>query len=143
MADPVSAGLILGAATSGAQGLAGYSQAKGEQERAEINAYIGRTRALQTDTTSRQTLEDDLGSLRAALGANQQRPGVGTLEVMRELREVKNRDRRINVGNQRAAAADWRLAGANAGAKATGALVGGALGAGGDLYDLYQYKRGI
>lgn len=141
MADPVSAALILSAGSSVAGGISGYQKAKGEQERAQINSYIGRTRALQTDTVARQSLEDDLGSLRATLGANNQRPGVGTLEMVNELRTVRDRERRINVGNRNAEAADWRLAGANAGRAATGALVGGIIGAGPDLFDLYQYKR--
>lgn len=140
MATPVIA-LALQAGTAVAGGMAARAQAKGEQERAQINSYIGRTRALQTDTTSRQGLESELGSIRAAMGANQQRPGVGTLEMINELRDVRGRERRINFGNRNAEAADWALAGRNAGGRAKAALGLGLIKAGPSLFDLYQYGR--
>lgn len=133
--------MALGAASSVATGIAGYQAAKGEQERAKINAYIGRTRALQTDVSARQGLESELGSMRAVMGANQQRPGVGTMAMINELREVRGRERRINVGNRMSEAADWKLAASNAGTAARGALVGGFIKAGPSLFDLYQYNR--
>ena len=125
-----------------AQGIAGFGAATGQQERDEINSYIGRTRALQTDTTARQGLESELGTLRAAMGANQQRPGVGTNEMVQELRATRSRERRIQVGNRMAESADWRMQGKNAGAGATGALIGGSLKAGPSLFDLHQYYKG-
>lgn len=141
MADPVTIGLALSAGSAVAQGAAGYQAAKGEQQRAEINSYIGRTRALQTDTTARQGLESELGSIRAAMGANQQRPGVGTLEMINELREVRGRERRINVANRNSEAADWRMAGRNSGNAATSSMALGLIKAGPSLFDLYDYKR--
>ena len=139
--DPVSASLALSAASSGAQGLAGRQKAKGEQERAGINAYIGRTRALQTDTVGRQDLESELGTMRNAFAAGGQSPGVGTLEVVQELRRVRDRERRINVGNRNSEAADWSMQERNAGGAARSALLGGVIGAGPSLFDLSNYKR--
>lgn len=140
MADPVTVGLGLSAGKSLAEGIAGRNAAKAEQERANINAYIGRTRAIQTDTTSRQGLEDELGSMRAVMGANQQRPGVGTLEMLTELREARGRERRINVGNRNTEAADWRMAGRNAGKQARAAMTLGLIKAGPSLFDMYDLK---
>lgn len=139
--DPVSAALTLSAASAGSTAIAGYQQAKGEQERANINSFIGRTRAVQESTASREGLESEMGSMRAAFGANQQRPGVGTLEVVNELRRVRDRERRIGVGNRNSEAADWQLQGRNAGRSASGALFTGALKTGPSLFDLYDYKR--
>lgn len=139
--DPVTASLALSAASAGASAVSGYQQAKGQQERANINSFIGRTRALQEGTTQREGLESELGSMRAAFGANQQRAGVGTLEVVNELRRVRDRERRIGVGNRMSEAADWQMQGRNAGRAATGALFTGGLKAGASLFDLYDFKR--
>jgi hypothetical protein len=139
--DPVSAALTLSAASAGSSAIGGYQKAKGEQERANINSFIGRTRAVQESTVSREQAESELGSLRATFGANQQRPGVGTLEVVNELRRVRDRERRIGVGNRNSESADWRLQGRNAGKAATGALFTGGLKTGSSLFDLYDYKR--
>jgi hypothetical protein len=140
--DPVSLSLMASVGGSLASGLTGMAAAQGEKKRAEINSYVGRTRAIQSDTTARQGLEGELGSFRAALGANHQKPGVGTLEMVQELRDTRDRERRITVGNKMSEAADWRMAGKNAAAKGTGALVGGLIKAGPSLFSLYNYKGG-
>jgi len=141
MADPASMALALKAGSAAATGISGFAAAKGEQERAKVNSFIGRTRALQTDTTAREGLEGELGNLRAVLGANEQKAGVGTLAMVDELRSVRDRDRRIQFGARMSEAADWRMAGKNAGAKATGSLVGGMIKAGPSLFDLYDLKK--
>lgn len=141
MADPVTLGLALQAGSAVSAGVSGFTAAKGEQERAKVNSFIGRTRAIQTDTAAREGLEGELGTLRAALGANEQKAGVGTLAMVDELRSVRDRDRRIQVGARMSEAADWRMAGANAGNKATGALIGGAIKAGPSLFDLHELKK--
>ncbi|GLO70347.1 hypothetical protein VWZ88_12505 [Phaeobacter sp. JH20_36] len=138
--DPVSATLMLSAASAGATGIAGYQQAKGEQEHARINSYIGRTRALQEDTGHREGLDGELGSMRATFGANQQRPNVGTLEVVNELRRVRDSERRVGVGNRNSEAADWSLRGRNAGSAARASLWKGGFKAGGSLFDLHDYR---
>lgn len=143
MGDPVTLALGAQAGSSIFSGLAGSAAAKGEKQRAEINAYIGRTRAIQTDTAAREGLDSELATLRATLGANEQKMNVGTLELFNELRAVRGRERRIEVGNRMAEVADWKMAGKNASAKATGSLVGGIIGAGPSLFDIYQYKQKV
>lgn len=138
--DPVSLGLAAKVAGPVFSGFQALQQGKAEQDQAEINSFIGRTRALQTDTTSRQGLEDELGTMRAALGANSQSPGVGTLEVARDLRQVRNRERRINVGARMAEAHDFRRQGQMARSRGMGGFIGGAIQAGPSMFDLYQYR---
>lgn len=139
--DPVTAGLALQAGSAAAGGLAGFGQAKAEKKQAEINAFIGRTRAIQTGADATRGLNAELGQMRNVMGANQQAPGVGTFEVMKELRETRNRERNINVGNRNAEAASYRMQGQAAGQRGAYALLGGAAKAGPSMFDLYQYKR--
>jgi hypothetical protein len=136
-----SAATGLSALTSIAGGFAAAGQAAGEKERAEINAHIGRTRAMQSDVNARTDLASELGTLRSTLSANGQGMNVGSMEVMKDLRGVRSRERRIEFGNQMQQAADWRMEAKNAGAKRTGALLGGLINAGPDMLDLYQLKR--
>lgn len=140
MGDPVTLALGAQAGSSIMGGLAGAAEAKGEKQRAEINSYIGRTRAIQTDTEARQGLNDELATMRATFSANQQRPGVGTLEIFNDLRQQRSRERRIEYGNRMAEAADWKMAAKNAQAKATGAIFGGLAGAGPSMFNLYDYQ---
>ena len=139
--DPVTISLIASAGSAIAGGMANKAAAEGEKKRAEINSFVGRTRALQTDTTSRQGLESELGSMRAVMGANGQTPGVGTLEMVQELRNTRDRERRINVGSKMTEAADWRMAGKNADTRGNNAMMSGLIKAGPSLFDLHQYKR--
>lgn len=131
----------MSAAAPIAQGIAGYQEAKGQQEQAKINASIARTRAMQTDTVARQGLNEELATLRSTLGANQQRQNVGTSEIFAELRKVRGRDRRIEFNNEMQAGADYRLAGRNAGTAARGALLGGFAKAGPSLFDMYEQRK--
>lgn len=139
MADPVTLGLT--AVSSIAQGSAASAQAAGERIRAENNAYIGKTRAIQTDTTSRMGLESEVANLRAVLGANQQGPNVGTLEIVNELRRIRGRERRIEVGNRMQESRDFAQQARNARAQQRGAMIGGVIGAGPAMFDLYQWGR--
>lgn len=104
------------------EGMANKQAAQAEQAAAKVNSYIARTRAAQADTDARTGLESEIGSMRAALGANQQGANVGTFEMFRELREVRNRERRVNVGNRNQEAADLNTAARNAGNKAKWAM---------------------
>ena len=142
MGDPVTMALGAQAGSSIFGGLAGAAEAKGEKKRAEINSYIGRTRAIQTDTEARVGLNDELATMRATFAANGQRPGVGTLQIFNEVRKQRSRERRIDYGNRMAEVADWKMQGKNAQAKASAAFMGGIIGAGPSLFDLYQYKKG-
>ena len=141
MGDPVTTSLALSGGKSIFEGLAGRAAAKGEQARANANAYIGETRAIQTDTVSRENLESDLGSARAIFGANQQGANVSVLELLGEIRSRSARDRRINVGNERSRAADFRLQSRNARSRGNVATIGGFVRAAPDLYSLYDYNR--
>lgn len=141
MGDPVTTTLLLQAGSAGASGLAGFGEAQGVKKQAEINAYIGKTRAIQTDTANREGLNSELATLRATLGANEQKLNVGTGEVINELRGMRSRERRVDVANRNQEAADYRMQGKNARAAGTSALLGGFIKAGPDLYDLYQRRR--
>lgn len=134
--------LGLQAGTSIAGGLAGQAQAQGEQQRANINAYIARTRAMQTDTVARQGMESELGAARAALGANEQRTSVPVLELLNEIRTTRERERRITTGNENTRAADYRLQGRNAAARGTASMLSGFARAGPSLFDLSQLNSG-
>ena len=141
MGDPVTLALGAQAGSSIFGGLAGSAEAKAEKKRAEINAYIGRTRAIQTDTDARVGLNDELATMRAALASNGQKQNVGTMALFDELRKQRGRERRVEVGNRMSEVADWKMAGKNASAKASSAMLGGVLKAGPSLFDLYQYKK--
>lgn len=138
--DPMTA-LVIGAASQGAGMIANYQAARGEAQRAKTNAFIGRTRAMQSDTQARAGLEDELDAMRTVFGANQQRPGVGTLELIRELRTERQRERRITTGNLMGEAADWRMAGQNASARGRAGLLGDGARFGRSLFDIYEYRR--
>lgn len=139
--DPISGALALKAGGAIASGVSAFGQAQAEKKQASINAFIGRTRAIQTDTDARQGLESELGQMRNVFGANQQKAGVGTLDMVNELRETRNRERRVNVGNRNAEAASARMQASAAGSRGVSALIGGGIKAGPSLFDLYDYKR--
>ena len=131
-------GLAINAASAIAGGVAASNAAKGEKLRAEINAYVAETRAKQTNTVARANLESELASVRSAFGANDQRMTGANYDLMGEVRRVRNRERRINVGNEMRMAFDQKIAAQNAQARATGALIGGFGRAAGSLFDLIQ-----
>jgi hypothetical protein len=139
--DPVTSSLILQGGSGLLEGMAGRKQAQGEKQRAENNAFIGRTRAMQVDTNYRTDLNSELATLRTTLATNQQRPGVGTFEVMKELRDIRSRERRIEYGNEMSNVYDARLAAKNAKASGDAAMIGGLTRAAQPAFDLYQYKR--
>lgn len=136
-----TAATALSAGSAIAGGLADFGAAQGAKQAAEINAYIGRTRAMQTDVSARQGLNDELATIRTTLAANGQRQNVGTAAVMNELRGVRGRERRIEFGNQMQAAADYKTQARNAGRQGTFALGSGFLKAGPSLFDLYDLKK--
>tara|TARA_R110000851_G_scaffold308778_1_gene467900 strand:+ start:32112 stop:32540 length:429 start_codon:yes stop_codon:yes gene_type:complete len=138
---PVSGALALKVAGAAAGGVASFGQAQAERKQASINAFIGRTRAIQTDTSAREGLNSELGQMRNVMGANQQKAGVGTFEVMQELRDTRNRERRVDVGNRNSEAASSRMKASAAGSRGLGALVGAGIKAGPSLFDLNQYRK--
>jgi hypothetical protein len=139
MADPVTMALGSKAATAAFTGLSGRSQARAEQKQAQQNAFIGRTRAIQTDTVARANLDSELGTFRANAAA-MGRPGVGVLEMMREITSVRDRERRIEVGNRMQESRDYAQEGRNARVRGRTAMASGVLQAAPSLFDLYEYR---
>lgn len=127
-----AAGPILG-------GIQSAQQASFMREQEQINAEWGRVRADQTDTAARVGLEDDLSAFRAALSANDAGSSVATLGLLDEVREVRNRDRRIEVGNRRQEvyAAEGRANSYRPGMH----ILGGVMRAGPSLAQLYGSVR--
>jgi hypothetical protein len=124
--------------TSVAGGIAAANAAQGEKLRSDINAYVGETRAMQTGSVARYNLESELASIRSTLAANGQRPTSGTFQLMQDVRDVRNRERRIGVGNERRGAMDSRIAGQNASARGRGAIIKGFGQASQSIFDLNQ-----
>jgi hypothetical protein len=129
------------AASGVASGLAAYSSGKAQQEQAKINSFIGRTRAIQTDTNAREGLNSELGTLRAAFAAGGQRPTVGTDAIFRELRTTRERDRRVEFGNRMQEANAYKAQARAAGQGANFGLLGGFLKAAPSVFDLYDWRK--
>lgn len=142
MGDPVTT-VALGAKAAGSifKGLAERSQARAEQKNAQINAYIGRTRALQTDAAAREGMNSELATMRAAFASAGERLNVGTAAIMDELRRVRGNERRIAVSNEMQGASDWNRYAASAGQKAKASTAAGFIGAAPSLFDLWQVGK--
>lgn len=138
MGDPVTTGLILQGGTAIAGGLAGNAKAQGEKQRAETNAYIGKTRAITTTADSAASLADELATLRATFAANGQRPSVGNNAIFDELIRVRSREGRIAAGNDMSGSYDWQRQAKSAGTAGFGAVVGGFGQAAPSIFDLYS-----
>jgi hypothetical protein len=123
------------------EGLAGGAQARAEQKQAKINAYIGRTRALQTDAAAREGMNSELASMRAAFASAGEPLNVGTAAIMDELRRVRGNERRTAVANENQTAGDWNRYAASAGQKAKASVLGGFIGAGSSMFDLWQVGK--
>lgn len=130
--------LALQAGTAALGAVGTMSAAKADKAQAERNAFIGRTRAIQTDTSAREGLNDELATMRATLGANGQ-PG-GAFELMRALRQTRGRERRVEVGNRMQEASDWRMQGKNAMSAGRWKAASQIVSAGPSMFDLYQLR---
>ena len=130
--------LLLSAGSAGLGAMGTMQAAKADKAQAERNAFIGRTRALQTDTSAREGLADELATMRATLGANGQTGGA--FEIMRALRETRGRERRVEVGNRMQEVSDWQMQGKNALAKGRMGALTQIAKAGPSLFDLYQLR---
>jgi len=120
-------------------GIGAASAAAGQKQDAKINAFIGKTRAIQTDTTAREGLNSELATIRSTLSANGQGMNVGTNELFKELRGVRGRERRIEFGNEMANSAAYSRQAAAI--KPGMELAGGLLKAGPSLFDLYELRK--
>jgi hypothetical protein len=136
--------LALGAQAGSAVlgGLGGRAEAKAQKQQAEINAYIGKTRAIQTDTAAREGLSAELANFRTVMAANGQRAGVGTFEVMQQVRDVSGRERRVEFANRNQEASAYKMQAAAAGAAGRNAMIGGFARALPSLFDMYELKKG-
>ncbi len=130
--------LALGA--QAATGILGGMQAKADAEaqkqQAEINSYIGRTRAMQTDVSARDGLNLEMAEMRAAIATAGEKANTGTLAIFNGMRKARGRDRRIEYGNDMAVSADYRNQ-ANS-INPNMALLGGVMKAAPSIYDMYQ-----
>jgi hypothetical protein len=135
--------LALGAQAAGPilGGLGGRAEAKAQKQQAEINAFIGKTRAIQTDTAAREGLSAELANFRTVMAANGQRPGVGTFEVMQQVRDARGRERRVEVANRNQEASAYKMQAAAYGAASRNALIGGFAKAAPSLFDMYQLRK--
>lgn len=137
MAEPVTGtALALNAVGSIAGGMAGASEAKAAQLQAQTNAFIGETRALQTDAAAREGMESELAQARAAIGVG----GLnsGTFGFLSDIREKRGRGRSIAVGNERAQARDQALRASVLGRSARFSMLGGVLGAAPNIFSVAE-----
>lgn len=141
--DPVSGSLILKAAGAAFTGVQAFSAAKAEKQNAETNAFIGRTRAMQTDTSARQGLTSELATMRNVLAANGQAAGVSTFEIFKDLRSSRDRERRVAFSNEMSRVHDFNQQGANAMSRGRAGLLVGLANAGPSMFDLYQRRQAL
>lgn len=134
----IVAGAQAGTAILG--GLGARQEAKAQQQQAEINAYIGKTRAMQTDTAAREGLSAELANFRTVMAANAQKAGVGTLKVMQDLRDVRGRERRVDVANRNQEASGYKMQAQAYAAQGRNAMITGIGKAVPSLYDMYQLR---
>lgn len=132
--------LAVQAGSAVAGGMAARGQAKAEEERGRINAYIGRTRAMQTATTNVENLNSELGTLRATLAQNGQGMNAGTMPFFNELARTRLREGRIKRNNELAGAEDSRMQAEAAGQRAAWAPVLGLGKAAPSIYDMWQLR---
>lgn len=136
--EAATASLALTAGSSILGGVSSYNQAKGMQDQANLNASIARTRALQADASSRQSMEQQLGNMRTAFAQGGIKPGVGTLNLLDSYRQTQAQDRTITKANNVAQAGAYDLQAQSYGSAANGALIQGLGKAGPSIFDLYQ-----
>lgn len=139
--DPVTGSLVLKAGSAIAGGVGAASSAKAKKQDAEINAYIGRTRAIQTSTAAAASLSEELANVRTVFAQNGQQPSVGTFEVMKELRRIRGQERDVEYGNRMQESYDQKRAARGYGSASKFALLGGFAQAGPSLFDIYQRKK--
>lgn len=115
-----------------------YQQSRAMKQQENANYQIGRTRANQSDTSARTGLEADLSSYRATFSANDAGNSVANLQILNRVRDTRERDRRIETGNQNREAEGAR---ARAGSNNPGAALAQGLLRGGP--SLFEYIGSI
>lgn len=124
-----------------AGGLADRAEGKAVAEQNRINAYIGKTRAIQTDAQARDNMGSELASLRAAFAANGQRPTVGTEAIFNEMRRVRGRERRVEFGNRMQEASSYSMAAKSAQNRGRLGMIGGIIKAAPSIFDVYEMRK--
>lgn len=137
------AGLALGAQAASPilGGLGARADARAQKQQAEINAYIGKTRVIQTDTAARESLAGELATFRTVMATNAQRPSVGTYEIMQDLRDVRGRERRVEVANRNQEVSAYKMQAQAYGATARLAPFLGLAKAAQPLYALFDLRK--
>lgn len=132
--------LAAQAAAPIASGISAARQASSMREQERANAEWGRIRANQTDTAARTGLEEDISAARAVFNANDAGQSVGTLGLLDEMRQIRGRDRRIEMGNR---ARETNDAGRRAASYRPGLeMFSGVMRGGPSLFQLYGNLRG-
>lgn len=131
--------LAAQAATPIVGAISSMRQAREMREQERINAEWGRIRANQTDTAARTGMEAELGEMRSVLNANDAGINPGTIGLLDEVRQIRGRDRRIEVGNRNREVSDAnrRAASYRPGLE----LTRGIMRAGPSLFELYGELR--
>lgn len=135
--------MIVAGAQAGSSilgGIGARQEAKAQQKQAEINAYIGKTRAMQTDTAAREGLSAELANFRTVMATNAQKAGVGTFKVAQDLRDVRGRERRVDVANRNQEASSYKMQAQAYAAQGRNALITGIGKSIPSLYDMYQLR---
>lgn len=130
--------LALGAASGILGGIGSLVAGGAARKQARINAYIGQTRALQTGAALTEGLGSELGTLRATFAANGQGGGA---EFFQQLRQMRQREMRVAVGNERQGAADMLRQGRGAYMQGVAEALSSFASAGPSLFSLSDYER--
>lgn len=124
--DPVTlsiAGLALQAGTAAASGIGAMRAAAGEKEKAEINAFIGKTRAMQVGSSARFDTESEVGSIRSALAANGAKMDASSFDLIGGVRNIRENSRRVDIANEKMGIYDNVLNARNARNKQAGIAI--------------------
>lgn len=135
MAVPLA--LAFGAASGILGGLGQLAAGRAARKQAQINAYIGETRAMQTGAALTESLGSELGTLRATFAANGQGGGA---EFFQQLRQMRQRELRVAVGNERNNADGIRRQGQGAYMQGVAGALGSFASAGPSLFSIADYN---
>ncbi len=135
------AAMVAGAAGQAFGALGALSKAKAEKQAADNNAYIGRTRALQTATAAADGLNSEAGTLRTTLAGNGQKAGQSTFGIFDEMRRVRGQERRIAFENEMQTSRDYTQQGRNAMSAGRWQFLSGMAKTGQSMFDIYQYRK--
>lgn len=99
---------VASLAATAAQGGMSFAANKGQEANAKLAAMDAEIRANQKEVVHRENLEFDLAQIRAARAANGLGKSPTGRAILDERRRTMARERRIDVGNERARADSLR-----------------------------------